>query len=228
MLHARITKTLDGQLTPGITSYADLIPDAVADTRRARLEALAEAADDRRRELGERTANDAPQWAVEALGAVPDDAIARAEWEHRAGWAAAYRELSGHTDDLDPLGAAPPAGLAETHVAWRAGHDALDLPDGGADEQQMTNGQLRARVRAYEHELAWAPRWVGDELPAAHQAADKACVDAEVWQARAEATENAAEAQQLREGAAAARATAEGLAQRAAELEIADHARAVW
>jgi hypothetical protein len=51
-----------------------------------------------------------PAWALDALGPVPEDVVERQEWEHRAGWAAAWRELAGHTDEHDPLGAAPPRG----------------------------------------------------------------------------------------------------------------------
>ena len=71
------------------------MPAALPGSRRALLHKRAEAADTRRRELGERTATQAPQWAREALGPVPTDPLARAEWEHAAGWAAAYRELAG-------------------------------------------------------------------------------------------------------------------------------------
>lgn len=116
VLHKRISKALDGRLTPQLTSYADLIPAGLPDATRARLASLAAAADDRRHELGARTSDDTPQWALEALGPVPDDALDRAGWETRASWAAAYRELIGRDQDADALGAAPPAGLAENNA----------------------------------------------------------------------------------------------------------------
>ncbi|MFR9805151.1 ATP-dependent DNA helicase [Pseudonocardia sp. RS010] len=228
VLHARITKTLDGVPPPQISSYAELIPADLAEHHRDRLQLLADAADDRRRELGAHTAEHAPQWAVEALGPVPDDPVARAEWEHRAGWAAAYRELVDHTDHQDPLGPPPPAGVAEHHAAWHAAHTALDLPDRGADEQQMTDGQLRVRVAAYDREKTWAPDWVADDLAAAHQQAQRHHTDAELWTARAETLADPTEREQLFAAAAEARAEAERAAARAAELEIIDDARATW
>lgn len=85
-LHARIRKSLDGQLTPRLSSFADLIPDMeLSDSDRRLLSGHADAADDRRRELGAEVADQAPQWAIETLGRVPDDPVTRAEWEHASG-----------------------------------------------------------------------------------------------------------------------------------------------
>ena len=90
-----------------------------------------QAADARRAELGARLAQDPPQWAREALGPVPDadaDPAGRAGWEQRAGWASSYRELVGHDDPADALGAAPPAGLAEKHAVFHAAHPRSTCP----------------------------------------------------------------------------------------------------
>jgi len=228
-VHARIRGTLHGQLTPQVTSFADLIPNVdMAESDRRLLTDHAEAADDRRRELGAATAEQAPQWALETLGRVPDDPVTRAEWERAAGWAAAHRELVRHTDETDPLGSAPPAGLAEKQASWHTAHAALGLIDGGGDEHQRSDGALRARVRAFEREQTWAPRYVGDELDATSQRAEQARADAQLWAARADATDDAATAEQLRADAAAAETDAAELAERAAQLEAADTARGAW
>lgn len=63
VLHKRITSALTNRLGPHLTSYADLVPAGLPGTARDRLNTLAAAADDRRRELGERVAADPPQWA---------------------------------------------------------------------------------------------------------------------------------------------------------------------
>ena len=228
VLHHRISEQLRGQLSVHLSSYTDVIPHNIAGERRERLHELADDADERRRELGADTAARAPQWAVEALGAVPDDAIARADWEQRAGWAAAHRELAEHTDETDALGAPPPAGLTEKHAAWRTAHQALGLPDGGGDEDELSDGQLRVRVRAYQREEVWAPRYVGDELAAIHQHAERARTDAQVWNARADITQDAAEAEHLRAAAEAAEVEAQQLTERVAALETADNARGHW
>jgi conjugative relaxase-like TrwC/TraI family protein len=228
VLHYRITTTLTGKLTARVNSAADLIPSDTPAEWGPWLHDRADAADARRHELGAQTAEQPPRWAIHALGPVPDDVIARQEWEHRAGWAAAYRELTGHTDDTDPLGAAPPPGLAETSALFRTAHEALRLVDAGADEAELTEGQLRARSHALTREENWAPRFVADQLAATHEQAVKARTDAAIWAARAEATTDLAEAHQLRTASAAAACQAEKLAQRAESLEAADEARAAW
>lgn len=228
VLHHRITTSLRGQLTPDIQSATDLVPRDVSAGWAPWLKARADALDQRRHELGDQLAREAPAWATAALGAVPADPLQRAEWERRAGWAGAYRELSGHADERDPLGAAPPAGMAESSAIFRAAHRALDLPDAGAEEADLSDGQLRMRVRAYEREIAWAPRWVGDELDRTHQEASKAATDAEVWSARAAAEPDGAERAQLAEAAGRARRESDSLAERAEQLEAADKARATW
>ena len=247
VLHYRIAKRLEGRLTPRIhDSAADLIPhhlrdDAAAATlgaadqqRAALLRAYADAADNRRHELGARTAADPPAWALDALGPVPtgdtgEAVVARQEWEHRAGWAAAYRELVGHTDEHDALGTAPGAGRVEHRMLYRAAHEALDLPEAGDEEAGMTTGRLRCRAAAYERERAWAPRWVEDELAATHERHQRLTADATVWDAHAAAPDTTADdAAQLRADAATARAEAAQLAEQITDLERVDHAWAQW
>ena len=235
VLHFRIRTALDGKLDPQVHSYADLIPRAVRDNldaaNRGGLHALAEAADARRADLGAQLAADPPQWAREALGPVPDAAAdpgGRAVWEQRAGWAGSYRELVDHDDPTDPLGAAPPAGLVEKHAVFRAAHHALDLPDAGADEEAMSEGQLRARVVAARREEVWAPRYVADELDATHEALRTARTDATVWAARAAAEPDPHEAAQLRAAAQDAHEQAAQLAGQVAALTAADDARSLW
>jgi conjugative relaxase-like TrwC/TraI family protein len=234
VLHHRITTALHGRLTPHVTEVSDLIPREVPAEWAAWLHDRAEAADTRRRELGAEIAAQAPRWALDALGPVPGgpdagDVVARQEWEHRAGWAAAYREMIGHTDEQDPLGNAPAARLAEKAALFRAAHDALRLLDVGAEEANLSDGQLRARTHALTREETWAPRFVEDELAATYQQAETARTDAEVWAARADAPGvDPAEQSRLRAAAAIAAREADVLAERVAALEAADQARAEW
>lgn len=231
VLHHRIGTALTGRLTPHVTSAADLIPRDAPVDHRAWFERRAEAADARRQELGTQTAQDAPAWAVQALGPVPDDAAARTTWEDRAGWAAAWRELSGHdsldpADAADPLGAAPARGLVEKTALFRAAHEALGLVDIGAEEAGMTDGQLRVRIRAAEREQACAPRYVADELAATSEAAQQARTDATVWAARATAPDvDEADRAQLRTAAEDAARRADELDLQTVQLEYADAAR---
>jgi len=231
VLHSRISEQLRHGPTPELTSFADLIPRTVTDEQQERLQVLAATADERRRDLGVATAEQAPPWALEALGPVPDDPLARVDWEQRAGWAAAHREATGHTADTDALGARPAAGLAEKRAVWNAAHDALNLPDSRTDEVALTDGQLRIRVRAFEREETWAPRYVADELAATHQAAQRHRADARLWAARADVADDPddpGEAETLRSEAARAQAETDTLAERVVALEAADEARAAW
>ena len=72
--------------------------------------ALASAADRRAAELATQVAADRPAWAVEAFGPPPEDVTGLRAWEAKAGTVAAYRELRGHDDPVEALGAAPAAG----------------------------------------------------------------------------------------------------------------------
>ncbi|MGH3975265.1 MAG: ATP-dependent DNA helicase, partial [Pseudonocardiaceae bacterium] len=79
VLYARIENRLRAELTPTVSSYQDLIPRDLPEEWRPWVTARAQAADQRRQQLGEQIATEAPQWAVEALGAPPEDPTARAE-----------------------------------------------------------------------------------------------------------------------------------------------------
>ena len=228
VLFHRIRETVD--MSVRLETAHQLIPRGIDEAWRALLEARADAADERRRELGARAAEDPPPWAVEVLGPVPDDPIARAEWEHRAGWAAAHRELVGHDDATDPLGSAPPAGLPEKHAHWRTAHLELDLPDRGPDEAKLTTGQLRVRVTAWERAREIAPKWVGDMLAATSERLAEVRADAALWAVRArdQVDMPAEEREQLQEAAEKAEREAEQLEQRVDQLREADKARAEW
>jgi conjugative relaxase-like TrwC/TraI family protein len=227
-LHSRIRDALKGELTPMVTSHADLIPTTVPDHWRPWLHARAEAADNRRRELGAQIATQAPQWARETLGPVPTDVLARAQWEHKAGYAAAYRELANYTNPADPLGPAPGAGLPEKFALWHAAHTTLDLPDVGPEEAALSTGRLLARVQAWTREEAWAPPYVADQLETAHHQAQQHHRNATIWAHRAETTTDPHAAETLRADAATARAEAESLAHLIEKLEVEDNARGQW
>lgn len=236
--HKRVQRQLGTgeELDQHLTSFADLIPDDVPETYRASLRHWAETADARRHHLGAQTAaaseaGRAPAWAEASLGPVPQDVFGRAEWEAKAGWAAAWREQTASVAPLaedDPLGAPPATGLVEKRALWVAAHHALGLVDGGAEENAATEGRLRTRVKAWEREQAWAPRYVADQLAATYEAAHRAETDATVWASRAETTEDPTERTALHEAADQARAEHQRCLALIPDLEKADDARARW
>jgi hypothetical protein len=226
VLHARIRNTL-GKQVPQIASYRDLIPAGMTGELGRWLGSEADKSDDRRHELGTRVAEEKPPWAIATLGPVPEDPLRRAVWESRAGWAAAYREGAEHTDEHDPLGPPPPAGLAEKHAIWATAHTALGLPDIGAEEAMQSDGQLLARAAAWEREKAWAPRYVADELAAtSEQLADRRR-QVELWRAHAD-TLDGDEKQGVLDAAEKAEREAAELEQTKLGLEVADKERTAW
>jgi hypothetical protein len=92
----------------------------------------------------------------------------------------------------------------------------------------MSDGQLRMRVRAYEREQTWAPRYVGNELAASVQALDYHRDNATRWASQAEATPDPANQEQLATRARQADALAGALETQVETLRELDNERAYW
>jgi hypothetical protein len=95
-------------------------------------------------------------------------------------------------------------------------------------EHEMSDCQLRMRIRAWEREQAWAPWHVGNELAGTHQAAARQHQTAALRRAEAMAADDPAERARLEQDAAEAAALAAVLEARAAELQQLDGARTVF
>ena len=228
VVYGRIKHRLEGRLAPADASFRDMVPAVTSAAWRERLRTYAEAADARRHELGAAALMDPPQWAVERLGSLPADPLGRADWEYRAGVVSAWRELAGHDDSADALGAAPRPGKPEHYALWQAAWTALGRPDAQRAEAELSDGQLRLRVRAQEREESWAPPYVGESLTAASLAAGARRRDAILLAARADAEEVGSHADSLARESADAAAVADVLDRRVIQLEEADRARARW
>ncbi|MCF7552610.1 MobF family relaxase [Pseudonocardia sp. WMMC193] len=192
------------------------------------LDHLAAAADLRTDELGLAATNDPPAWAVNAFGLPPAEPVARGEWVAAVGGVAAYRELRQHTDEAEALGPAPAPGQAEAFAAYRHAWRVLGRPEIDREELELSDGQLRIRVRAAEREATWGPRYVGNELAGTHRATESNRHRAALLAAEADNAADPAEKQRLRSEAADAAALTETLAARAEELESIDRARSRW
>lgn len=226
VLHERISSRVD--LEPVGDLYRDWVPKVTDPAYQTHLNDLAQAADDRRDELGAQIALDAPQWAVEALGAVPADPDALTEWVQRAGVVAAHREWTGHTDDATALPAAPPVTRVEQYASWRASWRALGRPEDTRAEAEMSDGQLLVRVRALAREDAWAPPYVARDLAGATQAATEWRDRADLLAFRAQHTHDPAERTQLQQQAAAAAKRTTELEAHVTRLDENDTARAEY
>jgi conjugative relaxase-like TrwC/TraI family protein len=136
------------------------ITDPARSAYAAQIAALMDARKDR---IGEHAANNAPPWAVTALGPVPEDPPARLDWQRRASSIGAWRELSGHNDPAEPVGPEPVAAAPDLRAAWHEAFAALRHVD-GPDMRGLPDGRLLHLRDTYPIETAWAPQWVGDEL----------------------------------------------------------------
>jgi conjugative relaxase-like TrwC/TraI family protein len=205
------------------TAATGEIPAQVAPPAEEHLRHLKARMDQRRADLGERLADDAPPWALDALGpvpgipALPADASEsdiehhtaavqrKAEWTRKAGTVAGHREATGWDDLHRPLGPMPGLAATERRASYARAWDALGRPEAGLDEAAMTEGQLRVRVRAKQAELLWAPPHAAAALKAAETAHEQARQDAALARARAAHAEQSDD----HEGAALALAEAE-------------------
>jgi TrwC relaxase/AAA domain len=226
VIHHRIVQRCD--LDPLGDTYAAWTPTVEREDWRRYLTTLATNADTRRDALGAQTVIEGPRWAIEALGPIPVDPIERLGWQSKAATVAAHRELTGHTDPDTAIGAAPAPGLVEAHASWRAAWRALGRPEVDRDEQEMSDGQLRMRVRAYQREQTWAPRNVTNELAGTIQAADHQRSVATRRAAEAHATTNPAERSRLEREAVEATALVETLTGQIERLRELETARGRW
>ncbi|WP_431881598.1 MobF family relaxase [Micromonospora chalcea] len=228
VVHHRIdTAYRDGGLSP-TAGAGDMVPEDLPEQWRDYLAGLAERAEDRRRELGSVVAEEQPQWAVEAFGPVPADLIERMEWEHRAGQVAAYREACQFEDESVLLPPSPGISSTEKRAAWHDAWRAAGRPEAGKEEQDLSDGALRIRVKAWQREQEWAPQYVDAELRATGQEAAKHRQDAALLKAQAEVASDEAERERLMEEAKEKQALAEVLAEVEQDLEVAADARAAW
>ncbi|MGH3425362.1 MAG: hypothetical protein ACRDO8_11565, partial [Nocardioidaceae bacterium] len=159
---------------------------------------------------------------------VPADVEQARAWAERAGVIASHRELTGHDDVAEPLGPAPKPGQVEAYASWRAAWRALGRPEDRRDELEMSDGQLRMRIRAADREAAWAPRYVGNELAGTLQTAEQHRQTAAVRTAEADGATHADYTAERRQLADEAAALADTLDERAAQLQALDDARAQW
>jgi len=173
VLHWRISGDLDVDLEQ--TDAADVEREPAGDTYTERIpegntrvheyaREWAYHADHRVQQLGEICANRPPQWALQHLGAVPEDPLARQEWIQRAGTIQAYRETYGISEDPAVIGRAPTATMPERHEEWHAAWRAMGRPEPLADERQASEAELLNTVQRYDAEKALAPPAVAEEL----------------------------------------------------------------
>jgi hypothetical protein len=243
VVHHRITERVGKRPAPLHEHIGEAIPQGVPGEWQRYLDDLTDAADTRRRELAEECVANPPGWATDALGPVPVDVVGRADWEHRAGVVAAYREAVGWDDESQAIGPAPMVddvdgermspGIASTErrAAWHAAWAALGRPEATVEEQSLTEGQLRVRVRAWQRELSWAEENapnVDEQLRRAGTESVKHRRDATLLAAKAAVHADRAQAERMRSEAEILEAKADLLGQVERDLSELAEQRAAW
>jgi conjugative relaxase-like TrwC/TraI family protein len=170
VIDARIRRRTGTLIPLPAPAWSEQVPDISDQERRAYAAEIAALMDARKQRIGEHAATSGLPWAVTGLGPVPDDPLARLDWQQRAAAIGAYRELSGYAYPADPIGPEPAAASPELRAAWHQALAAL-APASGPDVRGMPDGLLQHYRDTYPLETAWAPPWTGDELRDARAAA---------------------------------------------------------
>ncbi|MFJ8957341.1 MobF family relaxase [Streptomyces sp. NPDC102381] len=144
--------------------------------------------DARTERLGQRVAEQQPAWAIDRLGPVPEDPLARADWEMCAGRVERYREAHGYDHETNAIGQAPPQGSVEAYADWERARRALGVDEREADIARASDETLQQMAERAEREEAWAPPYVGDEMQKAYTAERKFADQATQLQLTAEET----------------------------------------
>ena len=186
VLAQRVRDMTEHLPTPSRESWLARVPHTDNPDTQRYLNEVAQAMDGRQLRLGQDAAEHPPLWATQALGDVPDDAEARAQWEGRAGKIAAYREQYGWDHPGRAIGPEPNTTSPEARAEWRNAQSVMEKFDGIA-VRHLTDGQLILRREAYARETSWAPKYVANELRLARLAEHDSKVQAAFYRQEAEA-----------------------------------------
>ncbi|OLL89961.1 Conjugal transfer protein TraA [Pseudonocardia sp. Ae406_Ps2] len=176
--------------------------------------------------LGRRAAEQAPGWAVEALGAVPGPGTGEwSEWVRRAGVAAGYREYSGIADTAASLGPAPAADDVYARAWWTRAVAALGVDAALVEHRRLPDAVLAEKVQTWERVHAGAPIYAAEQLWAAHERLHDARVNAHLAAAARDNPTGGAAARELAEINARTAQTLATLAHDQVETWTAAHER---
>ncbi len=190
VIDARIRQRVYPLLPQPQRPWAERVPELSDPERQAYLAKIATMMDDRKRRLGEFTAQHQPAWAVTALGPVPEDPATRHEWQRKAASIGAYREMYGYQHPTDPVGPEPTHDSPDQRAAWHEAFLALGPAD-GPDVRGLPDGRLWLIRDTYTAETCWAPKHAGKELRLVRLGAANAELDAIRADAEAETARKA-------------------------------------
>jgi hypothetical protein len=174
LLYARVSDEMKvaGLGEPCPASFESRVPapraGEVETEEQAAARRIGRVIDGRKAQLALEAANDAPQWAVRAAGAVPTDDVERVEWMRRVENAAALREAQGYTDQRDPIGRRPSHVEPERVWLWDQAAARIGLSEHDRNLRALEPAELANRVQAWQRVEAVAPRCVDADLRETH------------------------------------------------------------
>jgi hypothetical protein len=169
VLDARMRAMVEPLVPLPLRPWSERVPEIADPDRQEYVRRLAEAMDERTEWIGEHAVHVQPEWALRALGPVPDHPGERLDWQQRASVIGAYRELYGGGDQADPLGPEPVGSSPEQRAAWHAGFAALTRTD-TVDIRTLAEASLwhmrdSYRPRPSGHPCTWASSCAACGLP---------------------------------------------------------------
>jgi hypothetical protein len=173
VVDARMRAMVEPLVPLPLSPWTERVPEIADPERQEYIRRLAEAMDERKERIGEHAVQAQPEWALCALGPVPDEPGHRLDWQQRASAIGAYRELYGVEDQADPIGPEPAGSSPEQRAAWHAGFAALTRTD-TVDVRTLPEASLWHMRDTYKAETEWAPPHVGPQLRGVRLAAEDA------------------------------------------------------
>jgi len=173
VLDARMRAMVEPLVPLPLSPWTERVPEITDPERQEYVWRLAEAMDVRTERIGEHAVRIQPEWALRALGPVPEEPAERLDWQQRASAIGAYRELYGAGDQADPIGPEPSGSSPEQRAAWHAGFAALTRTD-TVDVRTLPEASLWHMRDTYKAETEWAPPHVGRQLRGVRLAAEDA------------------------------------------------------
>jgi hypothetical protein len=173
VVDARMRAMVEPLVPLPLSPWSERVPEIADPERQEYVRRLAAAMDERTERIGEHAVQAQPEWALRALGPVPDDPAERLDWQQRASAIGTYRELYGAGDQADPLGPEPAGSSPEQRAAWHTGFAALTRTD-AVDVRTLPEASLWHMRDTYKAETEWAPPHVGRQLRGIRLAAENA------------------------------------------------------
>jgi len=221
VLHGRLRHSETAAIAAPHATFAQISPTGGGDLA-ATIADIAAVMDARSQQLAACALTDPPPWAA-VLGPPPqhDDEPAAVEWRRRAGVVAGYREAfrldQAISDDLDPIGPAPPPTRPDARAWWQRAATALNRTEPGL--ANLPGEHLEALVDQAHQADAASPAPVAEQLRAVHE---------QLRAARTAHGHAIANHRPQSEAVLRAAQAAQALADSAAQLEAAHQRREQW